>query len=234
MDETYKSPLVYIYLDTKGIESLYAQTIDRLEVELVRSHSSEGRGGAGFSVSLGNLLSALVGLKEVKAQTKLESIRIKAEQAKTRLTAEHKLDRLSDYLVKTKNIFDKLQDAAQNASEAGKVVYFRAVESFDAPDFYPGGGGVREVNSSKAVVFTIRPQYDPSDSYFKSEPFHFLMSASLDNFTRVRGNMGATSHDAITFRGFSGKRIPLGVFGYLIRHSALAFQIKPYAIWHQN
>jgi hypothetical protein len=57
------------------------------------------------------------------------------------------------------------------------------------------------------------------------------MTASLEKFTRIHGYMGATSHEAMMFRGFSGRDILLGVFGYLMRHSNLVCQIKPYAIW---
>jgi hypothetical protein len=57
------------------------------------------------------------------------------------------------------------------------------------------------------------------------------MTASLDKFTRLKQGMGATSHEAIQFRGFLGKDVPLGVFGYLMRHNENVCQIKPYAIW---
>lgn len=103
--------------------------------------------------------------------------------------------------------------------------------TFDAPDFFTGGGGTSAVNSSKAVVFRIDNQSDPSDSYFKTFPFPLIMTASLEKFTRLKSDMGKASHEAILFRGFAGKNIPLGVFGYLIRLNMKAWQIKPYAIW---
>ncbi len=57
------------------------------------------------------------------------------------------------------------------------------------------------------------------------------MTANLEKFPRLKGSMGATSHDAVFFRGFGGKDVPLGVFGYLIRLNVEACQIKLYAIW---
>ena len=59
--------LVYIYLDSDGIESLYAQTTDRVELELTRSRSKEGRGEVGVKLGFGNLLASLLGFKEAAA-----------------------------------------------------------------------------------------------------------------------------------------------------------------------
>ena len=94
-------------------------------------------------------------------------------------------------------------------------VFVRVETQFDVPDFLPGGGGVSAINASKAMVFRIDNQYDASDSYFKKVPFTLIMTASLEKFSRLKGGMGATSHEAIFFRGFNGKDVPLGVFGYL-------------------
>ena len=163
-------------------------------------------------------------------ETKLEAVRGHIKEAKTKLTVEHKLQRLSDHLAKTKNCSGSLEDAASK-STVGETIYVNGVERFDAPDFYPGRGGVREINESGLIVFTINRNYDSSDEYFKRGQFCFVMTACISNFTRLHGGMGATSHEAIMFRGFEGRKIPLGVFGYIMRYSDLACQVKPYAIW---
>lgn len=224
------SPIVYIYLDRNGIESLYAQITDRLEVELIETRSSEGRGKVGLSAGFGNLLTSLLGVKKLGAETKLETMRGYINEAKTKLTVEHKLQRLAEYLAKTKSCFGSLEDAASK-SPIGEAVYVNGVEKFDAPDFYPGRGGVKEINESGSMVFTIERSYDPSDEYFKKSGCSFVMTAGIRNFTRLSGYMGATSHEAIMFRGFGGSKIPLGVFGYIMRYRDLACQIKPYALW---
>jgi hypothetical protein len=214
---------VYIYLDSEGIESLYAQTTDRVELELTRSRSKENRGDVGIKAGFGNLFTALLGLKEAGAETKLGTTRGQIEEAKSRLSVEHKLDHLSEYLVRTKGCFENLEAAAETVSQPGQHV--------DAPDFFPGAGGASVVNSSKAMVFRIDNLYDASDSYFKRFRFSLVMTASLEKFTRLKSGMGATSHEAIFFRGFDGKNVPIGVFGYLIRLNMKAWQIKPYALW---
>lgn len=223
-------PLVYIYLDKDGIESLYAQLTDRLEVELIETRSREGRTDVGITAKLGNLFTSLLGVKEIGAETKLEAARKFIVEARTKLAVEHKIRRLSEYLTKTNSCFRNLQEAVAKTS-IGEMAFVDGVEKFDAPDFYPGRGGIRDVNDSGSMVFTIEPKYDPSDAYFKKAHFTFTMPASLRNFTRLDSCMGSTSHEAIMFRGFQGKEIPLGVFGYAMRHSDRACQIKPYAIW---
>jgi hypothetical protein len=144
---------------------------------------------------------------------------------------EHKLVHLSEYLIKTKDCFENLEVAVESVSKPGQHVFVCVETAFGAPDFFTGAGGTSAINSSKAMVFRIDNQYDPSDSYFKRSPFSLIMTASLEKFTRLKSGMGSTSHEAILFRGFDGKNIPLGVFGYLIRLNIKAWQIKPYAIW---
>jgi hypothetical protein len=227
-----RRPLVYIYLDPQGLESLYAQTVDRLEVELVRSQSKQGGTEVGAKVGFGNWLFTLLGLKEAGAEAKVQSTRGQIEESKTRLSVEHKLELLSSHLLETKQCFKKLDEAVGFSSTTGDGVYIRILERFDAPDFYAGGGEVNAINSSQAMVFKIENRkYDPSDSYFKRDPFSIVMTAGLRNFTRLKGSMGATSHEAFRFRALNGKAIPLGVFGYLLRAGNLVYQIKPYAIW---
>ena len=224
------TPFVYIYLDRTGIESLYAQITDRLEIDFVQSKTREGRGEVGASAKFGNLLTSLLGVKELGARTELEAVRRYSDEVRTTLTAEHKLQLLLDHLTKAKECFGSLEEAA-NKSSVGHFTYVSAVEYFDAPDFYSGSRDVREINESGSMVFTIDRKYDSSDEYFKRINFSFVMAASLKKFTRLNGCMGATCHEAIMFSGFRGRRIPLGVFGHVMRYSDTACQVKPYAIW---
>ena len=222
--------LVYLYLDDDGIESLYAQTTDRVEVELTSSHSNEGRGGIKLKAGFGNLLTTLLGVKEASAETTLETVRGQIEAAKARLSIEHKLRRLTEFLSARNECIGELLTALEKA-ELGRPIFVQVESKFDAPDFLPGGGGPAAINSSGAMVFRIGDHYDPSDQYFKRPHVDLVMTASLKKFPRLKEGMGGTSHEAVFFRGFGGKNISLGVFGYLIRLNSKAYQIKPYAIW---
>jgi hypothetical protein len=224
------APLVYIYLDRNGIESLYAQITDRLEIELIQTRSTEGRGEVGLTLGFGNLLTSLLGIQKIGAETKLGAVRGYIDEAKTKLTVEHKLQRLTQYLAATKSCAGSLEEAASRGA-VGEVLYVCGVENFDAPDFYPGRDGLRQINESGSMVFTTDHNYDPSDNYFKKAQINFVMTASILNFARLHGGMRATSHEAIMFRGFEGRNIPLGVFGHIMRFSDKACQVKPYAIW---
>jgi hypothetical protein len=217
-------------LDNDGIESLYAQTTDRVEVELTSSHSNEGHGGIKLKAGFGSLLTTLLGLKETSAETTLETVRGQIEAAKARLSIEHKLRRLSEFLSARNECIGDLVAALEKA-ELGRPIFVQVEAKFDAPDFLPGGGGTNAINSSRAMVFRIDDHYDPSDQYFKRSHADLVMTASLKKFPRLKEGMGGTSHEAVFFRGFAGKDIPLGVFGYLIRLNNKACQIKPYAIW---
>jgi hypothetical protein len=68
-----RGPIVYLYTDDEGVESLCAQTTDRVETELTKSHSKEGRGEVQLKVGFGNLLTTLLGPKEAAGGTKLEN-----------------------------------------------------------------------------------------------------------------------------------------------------------------
>jgi hypothetical protein len=231
MPELKPKPLsVYIYLDVEGIESLYAQTTDRVEVELTSSHSKEGHGGIKLKAGFGNLLTTLLGLKEASAATTLETVHGEIEAAKARLSVEHKLQRLTEFLSARKECIGDLRTALGKA-EVGRPIFVQVETKFDTPDFFPGGGGPVAINSSGAMVFRIDDHYDPSDQYFKNPHVDLVMTASLKKFPRLKEGMGSTSHEAVFFRGFAGKAIPLDVFGYLIRLNSKACQIKPYAIW---
>ncbi len=222
-----------MYLDAEGIESLYAQTVDRIEIELTQTRKNEKRGELGLKASFGSMLTGLLGLKEVGDESKLGMSKAQIEEAKSHLTVEKKLSNLLDHLVKHKgsDYFESLQDAGEFVSRQRRSVYFLGEQEFDAPDFYPGRRGVAEVNEAEAVLFVIEPVYDASDSYFKKTPLRFATSAGLQKFTRLRGGMGATSHEAILFRGAMGKNITLGVFGQVSPISGNSLQIKPFAIW---
>jgi hypothetical protein len=221
---------VYLYLDREGIESLYAQTTDRIEVEFATTKSKEGRGGTKLRVGLGNLLVSLLGIKEASTEMTLETVRGQIESAKTQLSIEHKLQRLIEFLRVKDESFTELNEAVQ-AAELGQRVFVQIDIHFDSPDFYPTGGGHHAVNASEALIFRINDRYDPSDSYFKKPRFNLFMHASLKKIPGMSDGIGFTSHLALFLRGREGKDIRLGVFGYLVRLNATDFQLKPYAIW---
>lgn len=230
-EERREVPLIFLYLDVEGIESLYAQTTERVETEFAQSHSKEGHGGVRLKVGIGSLLTTLLGLKEAAAETNLETVRGHIEEAKSKLSVEHKLERLAECLIRSEKCFLDLGKAAASVTEPGRPVYIRIEDKFDAPDFFNGRGNLEAINSSKSIVFTIENRYDESDNYFKRSGFSFTMPASLDKFPRFKGYFAGTSHEARFFRGLEGRNIPLGVFGYVLRYNSLVCQIKPYAIW---
>lgn len=227
---------MYIYLDADGIDSLYAQTVDRLETEFTQSSERDKGGRIKANIGVGKLLGMMLGLGEVGAETELMMSGKRIEEAKMRFTLEQKLSALINYLksLEGREFFEHLPQAAIQAKELGKGVFIRIAEKFNLPQFF-NGDGVTDINKDKSIAFSIGPigvnEHEYADSYYKKKEYTFLMTASLSKTTHSKDYMSATGHDAIYFRRFGGKHVPINVFGYLIPLGKYTFQIKPYAIW---
>jgi hypothetical protein len=233
--EKAKSPRMYIYLDSDGIESLYAQTVERLETELTQSREHDKSGTVKANIGIGRLLGSMIGLVDMGAATELSISGKQVNEAKMRFTLEQKLSALIQYLqsLEGKEFFDYLPQAAIQAEKQGEGVFISVAEKFSMPQFSQGDG-VSNINRDQAISFTIGQtdkDHEFSDTYFKKTQYTFFMTASLNKTTRSREGMRATGHDAIFFREHKGKDVPLNVFGYLIPLSKYTYQIKPYAIW---
>jgi hypothetical protein len=214
-------PNAYLYLDSAGVESLFAQTVDRVEIELVESTKKTTEEKSSAKLGLGNALAALIG---IKADASLEAAKAKTqlEQAKLGLTVEHKIARLQNYILATGYLTDDLASAVKRSKETNAKVYINVLHAFDMPQFAHRGGGVEQANDDGALEFEI-----PSLSSAK-----VVMAASLAKFPSLAsGRLGRLSHVVLHFGGFQGKNVPLHVFGYIISLSAVVCQIKPYAIW---
>jgi len=227
---------MYIYLDADGIDSLYAQTVDRLETEFTQSQERDKSGKVKANIGIGKLLGTMLGLVEAGAETELSISGKRIEEAKLRFTLEQKLSALMKYLknLEGTEFFELLPHAAIRAKELGKGVFIKIAEKFNMPQ-YSQGDGISNMNRDRSIVFSIGPvgdnEHEYDDSYFKKAEYTFLMTASLSKTTRSKDGMSGTGHDAIYFRQFGGKNVPLEVFGYLIPLSKYTYQIKPYAIW---
>jgi hypothetical protein len=178
----------------------------------------------------------MLGLVEAGAETELSISGKRIEEAKMRFTLEQKLLALMNYLksLEGTQFFELLPQAAIQAKELGKGVFIKIAEKFNLPQ-YSQGDGVGNINRDKSIAFSIGHvsgnEHEYGDLYFKKTEYTFLMTASLSKSTRSKDGMSMTGHDAIYFRQFGGKDVPLEVFGYLIPLSKYTYQIKPYAIW---
>jgi hypothetical protein len=71
--------------------------------------------------------------------------------------------------------------------------------------------------------------YDDGDGYFKQPTAPVKLSARIEKM-RTAGTLAPCSHEAVFFRGFAGRHVPLYIFGKLDRTPDY-LQIKPFAIW---
>lgn len=229
------SPRMYIYLDSEGIDSLYAQTVEKLETEFTQSQEHEKSGKVKANIGIGKSLGVMLGLVDLGAETELYLNGKQISEAKMCFTLEQKLSALMEYLesVKGTEFFEHLPQAAIQAEKQSKGLFIKVVEKFNMPQFFQGDDGVSKINSDQSISFIIgqvNGDHEFPDT-FKKTQYTFFMMASLNKMTRSREGMRPTGHDAIFFREFKGKDVPLNVFGYLIPLNKYTYQIKPYAIW---
>jgi hypothetical protein len=215
-------PDVYMYLDAAGIESLFAQTVDRVETEFQQSIKKGLKGGASVKFGIGKGLAALLGLD---AGAKLEAERTKTElgSAKLTLTVEHKLRRLLKYLLTSENLAVDLAGAVGILANTRASVFLKIHTTFDMPKMMKKGRGIETINEDGAALFETVGE----GSYAK-----VAMAASVAKFCRApKGRLGRISHESLYFERQNGRNVPLNVFGSLRGISASECQIKPYAIW---
>lgn len=224
----------YLYLDKPGIESLYVQTVEQLEIEHASILESTIEGKASITATIKNALIKLLGGPDLEGGGELSGSRKRIQEARSTFTIEHKLNNLLTFLknIREPVLFTSLRKATEHVNETGKKVFVSIEDRFDAPQFISGVSGAVTVNSVGYVLFEKGRlgNYDFSDDYYKNPHVQLAMVANIDKFMRSEGCMTPMGHDARFLGGFRGANIPLGVFGSLCV-AADSYQIKPYAIW---
>lgn len=225
----------YLYLDKLGIESLYVQTVEQLEIEHTSTLESTIKGKARITATIKNALIKLLGGPDLEGGGEVSGSRRRVQEARSMLTIEHKLNDLLAFLkdIGEPAMFSSLRKATEHVNERETKVFVSIKDRFDAPQFLSGVSGAVNVNSVGYVLFEKwgpAGRYDFSDDYYKNPQIQLAMVANVDKFPRSEGCMEPMGHDARFFGGFLGANIPLGVFGSLCR-VADSYHIKPYAIW---
>jgi hypothetical protein len=226
-------PLSYIYLDEQGVESLYAQTVDRFEVERSTTIEKAMVGRAGAAARLKNLLLKALGGPEVELSGEVSGSRRRTEQSRHAYTVEQKLADLTKALQRIGQavLFLDLSEAARHIGRGGTRAYVRVEDQFNAPQFYFGDGTASVNESGYLILEKGGPDdYEYGDDYYKRSDLRVTLSASVSKMRMSAGRMAATGHMAVFLRGFKGRRIPMGIFG-IMSATPDYFQIKPYAIW---
>jgi len=223
-------PKVYIYLDIEGIESLYAQMVERRETEFTYSTEKGKDGKFGAKAGIGFKAFFNIG-----ANADFSGSQKVSEQIKSDLTTEQKLIKVISNLQlnHSQSYYENINNALHECISGNKGLFINTSEKFNLPQFQ-SDDGVQAVNNIKAIVFEsgTLDTYDYSDNYFR-RPYgtRIQMIASLSKCLRSRNNMSYMGHDAAYFRAHQGINVSLNVFGYLTFGHNLFFQIKPFAIW---
>jgi hypothetical protein len=217
-----KQPEVFLYLDKPGIESLFAQTVDRVETEFSESCKTGSKDSAGVKLGIGKAIAALLGL-EASAKLDTEKTRSSLRSTKAALKIENKFERLLAYLEASDALVLTLPLAVVKAMDQNGSVFLRCSAEFDMPQMTHGG--IRAINEDGAALFEMT-----SAGRCKK----VSMAASLAKFPQVReGRLGSISHEALFFQGHKGRNIPLNLFGSLrpLNIAEGQCQIKPFALW---
>ena len=90
MNPSRRRPWVFIYFDSDGVQSLYAQIVTVLETERIRKTDRKGSGKLRAKIGFGGVVSALLGNLEAEKGKYMEV----SEEIKTRMTMEHQLRQL--------------------------------------------------------------------------------------------------------------------------------------------
>ncbi len=235
---TRRSPRVFIYFDEEGVQSLYAQVVEILETERIRKTDSRKSGRVGTKIGIGRLVSALLGGSDTNVNIEMQRLKGVSEEIKMKITMEQRLTALIHYLEQLlgSEYFTDLMKALLYCRDTRQGVYINVFARVNAPQFYLYDDPVSEINSVGAMSFEIvPPEYDYSDKYFKRpKDYRIIMQASLTKFPRLREPMlSQTGHEAVFFRSYKGRNIPLNIFGYLfpLGNTGFLFQIKPFAMW---
>ena len=223
----------YIYLDAAGIESLLAQTTEWLETERSTAVESTGTGRVGVTGRLKSFILKAVGGPELEVDAEIGASQKNIQQGKQLQAPEQKLAIVISGLEKIGKpiLFSDLVEASRAADGSGESVFVNVREQFNAPQFQPHRG-IGAVNQDGYLLLELGTAgaYRYGDDYYKKPNRVVTLSANISKMPTSARGMSGTGHDAVFFRGFNGRDVPLGVFGILTA-TPNYYQIKPYAIW---
>jgi hypothetical protein len=147
-------PDVYLYLDVPGIESLFAQTVDRVEMEFTESRKKGSKHSAGVKLGIGKAIATLLGL-EASAKLDTEKTRSNLQSTKSTLAVENKLSRLLDYLVASDILIRNVSEAVGMATARKSSVFLQCKAHFDMPQMLRWDGGIDLINQDGAALFEM-------------------------------------------------------------------------------
>ena len=223
----------YAYLNEDEIKSIYVQLLGPVPTDMKKvSGKTVKKSGTGKVGVKGELFAALLpvsGSGELSVGSEgLENVETTYE-----VRTELLLAQISKHLSSKRELFRDLRVAASECAARGKGVFIELdSEKFD---LYGWTGSVDAINEDRALILTKNeghPSNIKDEDFDFRQRFKFDMVASFDHWpsARTRG-IGKTSHEAVLFRGCSGKDIPWGVFGLCRKITEEQFQIKPMALW---
>ena len=229
----------YLYLDEPEIESLYAQTIEKLNIPGKAKLEKAFSGRPSVLLRFKNMMNKLLRRTDVECSNNVTDSLVRPRISKHVLTIDRKLGDLITSVPKLGRpiFFDTLSDAIREAKRSRHKVFVSIHDKFEAPQFYPGSGGADDVNAQGYLILDKRRAgiYDSRDDYYRGPQMYVSAVANWSKLPRSARSMPYSTDASILLTdfgrfGFAGHDVPLHIFGTLTANTDYC-QVKPYAIW---
>ncbi|MBI3877134.1 MAG: hypothetical protein HY300_14460 [Verrucomicrobia bacterium] len=229
-------PHFTLYIDPDGISAALTQVQGALTVS---STTKKKRGKArtvGTEMGLADGLFTLLSVAKASFKTEAKDEHAEELEEKRDIPTEAQLSALLKSLetYSSTGFFTDLDSAYAKLEQEGSA-WVAICDRWNLPAIM-SAEGIGAINSEQRFLFTIgddQDDYEPDDNYYhkSKRDYRVEMAASFDRCPRLKGRkLGVTSHEAILFRVYRGKSIPLNVFGFLLKLDK-RLQIIPYKIW---
>jgi hypothetical protein len=148
----------YLYLDEPEIESLYAQTIEKLNIPGKAKLEKAFSGRPSVLLRFKNMMNKLLRRTDVECSNNVTDSLVRPRKSKHVLTIDRKLGDLITSVTKLGKpmFFDTLSDAIREAKRSRHKVFVSIHDEFEAPQFYPGSGGADDVNAQGYLILDKR------------------------------------------------------------------------------
>lgn len=210
---------VFVYLDVEGIDLLYSQTVERVEVSRTEQRSGSVAGKAGLSARLKSVFLLFLGQGSLEGAAEASVSRESTLSITKSMSVSSKLRSLIESLESIEHgvCFSSLAAAAKYSTENKQKVFFCGSHRFDAPQFFEGSGPRIVTDSGYLILQSGQiARHIESDDYYKETNVKADMACSISKMPRSQNGMAFLGHDATYLRAYKGIAIPFMVFSAVI------------------
>lgn len=229
----------YLYLDEKGIDSIYNQLTETviLEERIQDTNTKNIKSKVGLGCKIKRLFGLDASLEKNTQTTQLHERHIS-------YSSEQKITKIIEMTSMLDCYCTDLEDAKEKCLNSTSLILINFSDTFwsrqdftnpDSSEYVKKCGYLEfergDLAITKESLIKYKTPFDLytySDEYYKKCRYRVVMSMSLDKLQTSLESR--SSHFSVALRASQGK-ICLGVFGQIRNINNLYFQIKPFAVW---